>query len=137
MEIFRSEGIRAYIPNFRKKPDFDVEEIIEDVRNDARPSSDIKRACRLMAPYSNISSYVRRYARSPSRQKLSRRGKSADFRALGVDIDIANCHPAMLVRAIREAYAIDDNEEAAISDASPAICRYVSSYKERRAFAHF
>ena len=117
MEIFSTEGLRAYIPHCRKTPDFDEEEIIDDVLNAAMASADSERVGRLLVPYSNSSSHVRRYARGPSCQKLSRLGGSAAFRTLGVDIDKENCHHAMLVRALRQAYASDDNDDAPISDA--------------------
>ena len=74
MEIFSMEGLRAYIPYCRKKPDFDEDEIIGDILNAASPSVESDRAGRLLVPYSNSSSYARRYAREPSRQRLSRLG---------------------------------------------------------------
>ena len=50
-------------------------------------------------------------------------------------MDIENCHPTMFVRVIIEAYASDNNDEAASSAAFPTIYRYVESYKEWRMFA--
>ena len=74
MEIFSMAGLGAYIPYFRKAPGFDEAEIIGAIVNAQTPSSESDKVGRLLVPYSNSSSYARRYAREPSRQRISRLG---------------------------------------------------------------
>ena len=72
--------------------------------------------------------------RATSCQRLSREGRSAAFRSHAVDVDMENCHAALLLRLLRQTYAVDSNDSVATAEAFPMLVNYVEYYRDWRRF---
>ena len=88
-----------------------------------------------VVPYPNTSAYGRKYAMSTSCQKLSRIGRCAAFMPHGVDLDIENSRPSLLIRVLRKASRSGVPNPDGVRAMYRTIFLYVANSKEWREIA--
>ena len=129
-EVVDVRELRNCFPYCRKGAHVDEERLIADITNTAIHIPGSPKLGSTVVPYPNIFAYGRKYARAPSLQRPSRVGRGAASRSNAVGVDMENCHATLLLRILRQSYAVDSKDEGARGENSPALVNNVEYYRD-------